>query len=426
MHRQALWRFARRVADVLPLTARGALALAIALFALFFYGYGSLDLVAFAVSLAGIILVALCSVAVVAAGLWLRRRPRDRPVARAPLEVGRPSATGFWIPSLAPVPLVQVGWGWLEPSGFECRIAPGRRRATELVVPNRRGEAPEIRRRVHVRDAFGLTSFAWEEIEPGPVLALPSPGRLRGVRPPLALASGDTWSHPSGAPDGDRMEIRRYVPGDSIRHILWKTWARTGQLNVRLPERSIERAQRTAAYLVAAPGDEPAAAAARVALEEGALGEDWVFGADGTQASTGSLEAALRAIARSADAPGRGAAHASGLASFLKELGGGVHCVIFASSRSGPWLEPMLNAAGRSGGTVSIVLGADGILPDTPAVPRWQRLLYTREEASGTSAGELSEVLQRISSIGLRSIVIDRASGRSFDASDRSLLRRSA
>ena len=50
--------------------------------------------------------------------------------------------------------------------------------------------------------------------------------------------------------DGDRIELRRYVPGDSARFIHWKVFGRTRKLMVRVPERALSRARRTVGVLV--------------------------------------------------------------------------------------------------------------------------------------------------------------------------------
>ena len=69
--------------------------------------------------------------------------------------------------------------------------------------------------------------------------------------------------------------------GDSVKNIIWKVYARSRQLNVRLPEHSVFQSKKTLAFLLTSENDEAAAAVARVALQSGALGEDWAFGADG-------------------------------------------------------------------------------------------------------------------------------------------------
>ena len=53
-----------------------------------------------------------------------------------------------------------------------------------------------------------------------------------------------------------------------------------------MPERAVAQTKRVVAYLATGARDEPAAAAARVALESGALGPGWAFGADGAEEAT--------------------------------------------------------------------------------------------------------------------------------------------
>jgi len=220
------------------------------------------------------------------------------------------------------------------------------------------------------------------------------------------------------------MEIRRYQPGDSVRHILWKAFARTRQLNVRIPERSIEVAKKTVAYLLTGPGDEAAAAAARVALETGVFGIDWLFGADGTDQPVDTLEPALDAIARSgsvrAAAGGANGHHGSadragGLSAFLRNprIEGEVHCIIFASGRGGAWIEQALAATRNFSGAVSFVLATDGLIRE-PLVPLWQRWLFVTEGKPETTTEELSLLLRTVAGAGYSALVVDRRSGKSF------------
>lgn len=206
------------------------------------------------------------------------------------------------------------------------------------------------------------------------------------------------------------MEIRRYVPGDSVRNIMWKSYAHTRQLNVRTPERSVDRARKIVGYLVAGPFDEPAAAAARVALESGALGDRWVFGADGTQAAVDRLEPALQAIARSGSAP----EGATGLRGFLRSVGvgGDVHCVVFAPGRPGPWTPEVLRVAREHPEVLTFVLGVDGLVRAPPAQPLWRRLLWSDEPAPGVPVDEVAELLRSLGG----GLVADRATGRTSGA----------
>src|SRR5262245_14195679 len=321
----------RRLADAVPFTPRGLLVAGLCALSLRVYGYGSLDLVVFALAVAGLALFGIAVALVAASSLYLRRGDRSEPARIASrLEADRPLGTGFSLPAFTRVPLVGLDWSWRRPPDARCRVRIEAGRAREEVTPTRRWEATAIVRRYCVADAFGLARLAWEREAPASFVVLPAIRGLRRLTWLQALASGEGVPHPAGKPEGDRMEMRRYVPGDSVRHILWKVFARNRQLEVRMPERSVHRARRTLAYLVAGADDEAAAAAARVALESCALGEAWLFGADGTEAPTDRLDAALRAIARSAGAaPDPGGDALSGLRRFLAAArsDGSAHCV---------------------------------------------------------------------------------------------------
>ena len=415
---RGLQRRARCLADHLPLTWRGALVALFAGLALWRFGLGTLDLLLFVVGISGLVLVALAAVTVGVAALYLKRRHGHGTMETGRLEAGSPIRTGFRLPALGRLPLVKVGWRWQRPAGVDCRILHRGGELLEQVVAERRCQVAAVRRRFTVGDAFGLAGVAWEREDPTPLTILPAVGRLRRMPVMQSLAAAEGSHHPAGKPEGDRMEIRPYVPGDSVRHIMWKTYARTRQLNVRIPELSIEIAKKTVAYLLAGPDDEAAAAAARVALETGVFGYHWLFGADGTHEPADSLEPALEAIARSGSVGKVANGHsASGLASFLHNPGvkDEVHCIIFAPCRSGPWTEEALLAARNFQGALSFVLGTDGLV-QAREVPLWRRLLFNPEEADGTTTEELSELLRAVAATGCPALVVDRQSGQAWGA----------
>ena len=96
----------------------------------------------------------------------------------------------------------------------------------------------------------------WRELRSGivnlgPIEVLPHLGGIRRLPVLTSLTGGEEFPHPMGLEDGDRVELRRYVPGDSARFIHWKVFGRTRKLMVRVPERALSRARRTVAYLVA-------------------------------------------------------------------------------------------------------------------------------------------------------------------------------
>jgi len=414
MSLRPLGRAARRLAGAFPVTPRGIGVAVLCGASLRVWGYGSLDLVVFALAVTGLALLALSALAIAAAALFLRGSRRTAPASwPARLEADRPLRTGLSLPALEQLPLVAIDWGVVEPAGVECRVRREAGRAFEELTPSRRGIATRVRRRLRVRDVFGLAGVSWEREEAVSFVVLPATRGLRRLVWLRALASGEGIPHPAGRPEGDRMEMRRYVPGDSVRHILWKAFARSRQLEVRTPERSVHRARRTLAYLVAGADDEAAAAAARVALESRALGEAWLFGADGTDAATDRLEEALRAIARSAGARVGGDAF-HGLRRFLAaaRADGSAHCVVFAPPdllAGGAALSALLRASGAS---ATLVFAVDGLRERAPAPRLWERLLFAAPPAAGLPLAGLAAQLDRFAVPGCTAVVVDRTTGR--------------
>ncbi len=409
----AVATLARRIGDWIPLTWRGAFVLLFSTLALYHYGYRSLDLLLFVVGISGLVLTVLSALTVGLCSLLVRRSTRAQSAGLQRLEAGSPIPTGFSLPAFERIPLVRIHWRWLSPDGVECRPRLRDGQLLEEAVATRRCRVQEIHRQLEVFDAFGLAGVRWEHTVAEPWLARPYFDRLLLMRVLLSPAATDGLAHPWGAPDGDRMEIRRYVPGDSIRHILWKTYARTRQLNVRVPERSIHPDEKTVAYLLTGVDDEAAAAAARVALESGVLGPSWLFGADGTPSPVDSLDEALRAIAGSGSLPETPGGTRDDLLSFLRHprIAGEKSCIVFAPARPGPWTETAIAASRHFGGSLSFVLATDGVSRTEPS-PLWHRLLYLEEPSEGTPAAELQEASQTLQQAGFTTLLVDRRSGR--------------
>jgi uncharacterized protein (DUF58 family) len=304
---------------------------------------------------------------------------------------------------------VQLHWTWKEPARVECSGVAATGRLQEQVTARRRFCVQEVRRRFAVVDALGLARVAWGRAEPATLSALPAPGALRRAQLAASLSSGDGSAHPAGSPEGDRLEIRPYVPGDSPRHILWKSFARSRRLDVRMPERAVALAERVVAYLAVGADDEAAAAAARVALESGALGADWVFGADGTDGPARSLPAALLAVARSGNAAPRPGA----LAGFVRRFAGpGSSCVIFAPAAPGPWAGEVARALRERAVPIWLVLGCEG--PVVDRVPRpalWRRALIADAGSAAVSRAEIAGLIAGLPGLA-GAWVAERGTGR--------------
>ncbi|MFO0607229.1 MAG: DUF58 domain-containing protein [Polyangiales bacterium] len=410
-----------RAIDLFPVTPLGLLALAGSAFALFAYGLRRVDLVLLMMGGVGLALGALCLLAVVGAavGLYLSLRKRGGGDTLR-LECGFPARTGFSTSTLWFVPLVKVAWTWESPEAT-VKLVTLRRRHHEEVTPTRRGLHERIVRRFEVGDAFGLMRVAFRVTEERPARFAPSVGALRQMHVVRSVAGGDSLSHPAGPPEGERADMRHYAPGDPIKYVLWKVFARTRQLVVRTPERAISPVRQTVAYLVAGEGDEPAAGAARVAVDSGALGSEWVLGADGNDVVAKSAAQAMEVLAKSAHASD--AQHGAGLSHFLATAtpgGAAGRAVVFVPAVPGPWLDRVAAAVrarsspNQAASPVEFVVCADGVSRKPP--PTWLARFALREESERgpVPAAQLMKVVSALAASRSRVLIVDRVAGRVY------------
>ena len=380
----------RALAGLFPLTARGVVTLLCIALALRFFGYGAMDLMVFALGICALAILVSCLFSVIVCGLILQRRihretgnesGRGSGNGKA-FEAGFPNRTGFSLPPVGLLPLVRLQWSWHYPDRIDnrIRVAPDEF-LEEEITPRLRCLSGHVTRRFEVSDVLGLCRYSWRVRRERECYVLPRINTLKNLPLLHSLAAEDGMPRQSGEPVGDRMEIRPYAAGDSVRDILWKNYARTRQLNVRQRERSVAHGKRILAYLLSGPGDEAAAAVARAALESGAFGDDWQFSADGTETPCDDLESSLRAVARSR---GLGAPHGPGLARFLAaaDQRGATHCIVFASAGTISGFAGI--GKGAFQGRFSLVLATDG-MEEPERRPLWRRLFMRQVERYGRS-----------------------------------------
>ena len=245
-------------------------------------------------------------------------------------------------------------------------------------------------------------------------MILPKTGQLRALPLLRSMDAEDGIPDLRGAPQGDRMDIRRYAPGDSVRDIMWRVYARNRHLNVRLPEKSMFQSERTLAYLVSGQGDEAAAGVARFAVTQGALGDPWVFGADGNSDVARTTASALPLIAGSRQ-PGRKLEF--GLDAFLQQQGGQYSaCIVFVPATKGSWTRSLLETLKRFPGPFTIVIGIDGYTEKASTTSYWQRMLFSAEgQGNRSESAHLRELIAQFNKAGTQVLVVDRQTGQCFD-----------
>lgn len=421
--RTAILQSVHTIVGMFPLTLQGLITLLVTAAALSVYGYGAMDLVVFALAICGLTILVASLFCAVLSGILIQRRVHNllkaastsaKPVA---VEAGFPNETGFVLPALSWFPLVRLNWQVVYPDYIVTRVRSGtNNELSEEIIPGRRCLTDRIVRQFTVSDVLGFCRYSWRQQQELTCMALPQTNTIKPLPLLRSMTAEDGIPNPSGNPEGDRMEIRPYVPGDSVRNIMWKVYARNRQLNVRLAEKSVFHSKRTVAYLLSSPNDEAAAAIARVALETGALGDDWAFAADGTEIPCQTVPSALAAVARSR-AIGR--PHGYGLDKFLQQAVGqsGAHCIVFAAAESAPWAKPLKATMARFPGHFSLVLATDGFDDEKP-LRLWQQLLLRPVPApgnSGSSRTDLRNLLTELGQLVESTLVVDRKTGFSFD-----------
>ncbi len=416
----------RRLLVLFPLTLQGLITLLLAAYALRVYGYGAMDLVVFSLAICALAILIFSLFCSVVSGVFIQRRIRrslkrlERAIEPIKVEAGYPNETGFILPVLNYFPLIKLSWKIIYPDHVETRVRVSEGgKLVEEMVPERRCKTERVTRQFTVSDVLGFCHYSWREVQHISCTALPRTNTVKPLPLLRSLTAEDGIPNPSGDPDGDRMEIRRYVPGDSVRNIMWKVYARSRQLNVRLAEKSVFHSNRTIAYLLSSDNDEAAAAVARVALETGALGDDWAFSADGSETPSTTLPEALDAIARSRAIDTE---YGYGLDDFIAQAAGaaGAHCIVFAAAEFAPWFESLKRTLSRFPGRFSLVLATDGF-KDAEQTKLWQRLLLQDEAqnpADRDAAGSRADLLKLLTALGQlveSTVVVDRKTGLSFD-----------
>lgn len=413
-------RVARAIRRYFPLTNLGIVIALVAAVGYFTFALPRVDYVLELVGLLSLTLVGSALILVVPGAFFVHRAYQRALGAPEPilLEATRSFAILLRMPSFRFFPLIDVSWVWEAPSGFSVTLERQRGEILERVEAFERGRATEIRRRFIIEDAFGLARIELSRTEARSIEVLPFTGKL-GAAPMLrSHAGGEELPHPFGSPDGDRVDMRHYVPGDPLKLALWKIFARTGELMVRVPERAISPSWRIVAYLPAAELDEPAAAAARVAITTGLFGEGWKFSADGADRIADDRHSAEASVIASRSARGTPSGDGAGLAAFCAAVGETqrTRLILFLPARPGPWMSPVLEAVRRWSGAVTCVVATDGVDAEDAPRPRLEGILRRPEPKkpgdARTTTLALRTVTESLSRAGAFVVAVDRPSGR--------------
>ncbi len=400
----------RSIRGFFPLTLTGFLLLALSCLTFWFVGIKRQDLVLLAVGfIGGLMALLMVLLTTAAAPLIHCRFQRGATRSGLALECESLLETGFLQPLPRWLPLLECSWTWEYPLNTTVQTWTHRDRHKEFILSHRRGSHREIRRRITLRDVLGLTAIEWTVKELSEIRFLPAKGALDRMTLLDGLTGGDDLSDPRGRPEGDRIDMRQYTPGDSPRMILWKVYARSRKLLVRVPEHAVTARQRFCAYFIAGDGDEPGAGFMRTVLERGFLGENWRFGADGTLAFTGRADEALDFLIRSSGAAGETGA---GLSRFLNQaqLDGFAACLVVVPPIPGAWTAETVSSLDNAGLRIHAFTVLNGTAA-SPAHPSWEKAIYMRKADEGKPLQDLAGMARSFGHSQFPLFVLNRATG---------------
>ena len=287
-----LVRFLCLIRDWQPLTVRGVLAIALSVFAIRSFGIPEMDLVA-AILGGGILAL---TIGVVLIALIVRFRLGRRLEIEGRFDLADPRSrqrtpAGLVLQN-SDIPLYfslavrrrfdhdGVLTSTHVATGREGE--PGRRHLIDTVEMPHRGLWRLIGIDLSLSDALGFTNLRWFfPLQTGlEVSALTIP-----IKPlPIVAASSRSGDQLSLTRDrnGDLFDIKQYDPSDGIKRILWKTYAKSGELVVRRPEPAIIPEGEVVLYLVAQPEDDHVAGALQDYVRQLDLQQiTTLFGTDG-------------------------------------------------------------------------------------------------------------------------------------------------
>ena len=160
--RIAFFATAKNIARLFPLTVQGVASLLLAAVALGIYGYGSMDLVVFALAICALAILIFCLFSCIISGMFVHRRIRRFIVENPPrnaieLEAEYPNETGFKIRAPTYLPLIKLSWTIEYPDYLQSRIRENSDGyLQEEVIPQRRCLSAGIKRQFEISNVLGF------------------------------------------------------------------------------------------------------------------------------------------------------------------------------------------------------------------------------------------------------------------------------
>lgn len=290
--------------------------------------------------------------------------------------------------------------------------------AEEHFEPRGRGRIAIIRRRITVGDIFGMTEISFELRQAVDIEIAPQTASFRQIVFRTTSSGQDGFSHPSGDPRGDLVEMRRYQAGDPLRLVLWKVFARSRKLVIRTPEPTIAQQSELFVYFIAGDDDESSASLARTFLAIEGIGggnADLSFAASGAGRLARNEAEGVSDIVDSA-ARRRRPCDLPDIAKTLDRARLG-QTFLLVPNRLGPWIGAVREFIARFGVRPTFVVSRDSRLNAAPEKKDslMRRILCADAAHDRDEAKETSKLYEQLRELGAVKTV-DIATGALSDA----------
>lgn len=279
--------------------------------------YATLDLIYFVVGWSFVGLLILLLLSTVGEALRIHfTRAETQTLPPVNLETAQaPHSTLFSLRNTW-LPWIQLSTVWVDATGqlFPCALSWKSRRRFSLgaildehIVFEQRTWLTQAQRWIQCEDVFGLCRITLRRPFNQTWCVVPHMKGLERVDVPKRLVIGEDESSPTGKPQGDRIDLRPYAPGDPAKTIHWKVYAKTGHLTVRAQERAQTVATTVFVYFWPSKDDEASAALCRKVIEtlqqtvrvNYTAVPAWSFSISTEMQSTSDLATAMQMIAAS-------------------------------------------------------------------------------------------------------------------------------
>jgi hypothetical protein len=408
--KQRLRRWWGRARRVFPLRVGALVLLALALLIVFVFSPKAGDFLLYPAGIVATGLILACTLIVVLGTLSLRAQVRKLPVGLPEsMDTHAPNGTGFRFGALRGWLVLDVALEWVDPSHAQVTLEHLDGQLSEVVTITERGRFSHLTRRFTVKDVFGLAQLSFD-VEWECALRVTPAAAKQGTTLAAGRSQGDALANPTGRTEGDMVEMRQYAHGDPVRHILWKVYARSRKLLVRLPERALAPGPVNVAFFLAGPEDEATAGAARLYLEAGLLGSDLVFSADGATTPARTAGEAIEQLVDSGKEKERGGQSLEAFASQIDPSR--LHsCLFFAPSVDGAWRERMVSFVRGRGLDATVIIGVDEAGEQPPPKSRLHAFLFQPPAELDSQRPSLAKLRATLEAEGLPVKVLHRATG---------------